>query len=61
MRVVILSDAFVPAEQEGGLPFIGSGLGRGLAEAGADVRVVTTDRNGTARLAVTTDQWDLMS
>jgi len=57
LRLVVCSDAFVPAEQEGGLPFAALGLCRAFREEGVDVRVVTTDRNGSDRLAVPVDRW----
>ena len=57
LRLLVFSDAFLPAHEEGGPPFSTFNLCHALCEAGAQVRVVTTDRNGNARLEVPTDQW----
>lgn len=56
-RIVVCTNAYLPADQEGGPPFSAAGLCRALAAAGADVHVLTTDRNGTGRLDVPTDRW----
>jgi len=57
LRIVVCCDAFLPADEEGGPPFSTFNLCEALSEAGADVRVVTTDRNGEKRLDVTTNRW----
>jgi glycosyltransferase involved in cell wall biosynthesis len=57
LKLAVFCDAFLPAEQQGGPPFSTANLCRGLAEVGADVRVITTDRNGPGRLEVATDRW----
>ena len=57
MRLVVCCDAFLPADQEGGPPFSTFNLCAALSEAGDDVRVITTDRNGSGQLDVPTDQW----
>ena len=56
-RLVVCCDAFRKADQEGGPPFSTFSLCLALADAGADVRVITTDRNGSQRLDVPTDEW----
>lgn len=57
MKLVVCCEAFLPADQEGGPPFSTANLCRGLASAGADVHVITTDRNGRRRLDVVTNRW----
>jgi len=57
LRIVVCSDAFLPATREGGPPLSTFNLCRALAEAGADVRVVTTNRDGAGRLELRTDEW----
>jgi glycosyltransferase involved in cell wall biosynthesis len=57
LKLIVCCDAFLPADQEGGPPFSTFNLCHALGEAGAEVRVVTTDRNGTGRLDVPTDRW----
>ena len=57
LRILCCSTAFLPAESHGGLPYSTFNLCRALGLAGAEVRVVTTDRNGSARLEVPTDRW----
>ena len=57
LRVVFCSPAFLPAESHGGVPYSAFSLCKAMIRAGADVRVITTDRNGDRRLAVTTDRW----
>ena len=55
--ILCCSTAFLPADSHGGLPYSTFYLCRALQRAGADVRVVTTDRNGTRRLDVPRDCW----
>jgi glycosyltransferase involved in cell wall biosynthesis len=57
MKVVVCSNAFLPAELEGGPPFSTYNLCRALSQEGAEVSVVATNRNGTAHLPVATDGW----
>jgi glycosyltransferase involved in cell wall biosynthesis len=57
LHLVVCCDAFLPADQEGGPPFSTFNLCRALSDAGADVRVITTNRNGTEKLDVPTDRW----
>ena len=57
MRVVVCCNAFLPAKQEGGPPFSTYNLCRALTQEGADVSVVTTNRDGTGHLSVATDCW----
>ena len=57
MRLLLCTNAFPPADREGGPPFSGLHLATALVEAGAQVRIVTTNRNGSHRLDVPTDQW----
>ena len=57
LRIVVCSDAFLPATREGGPPLSTFNLCRALAAAGADLRVVTTDRDGVGRLELRTDEW----
>ncbi len=51
-RVLHVTPAFAPAYVYGGPVSSTEGLVVGLKEAGVDVRVLTTDANGTGRLAV---------
>jgi glycosyltransferase involved in cell wall biosynthesis len=57
LKIAVFCDAFLPADHEGGPPFSTASLCRGLAHVGADVRVITTDRNGPGRIDVPTDRW----
>jgi glycosyltransferase involved in cell wall biosynthesis len=57
LRILYCSNAFPPADREGGPPFSSFHLATALVDAGAEVRVVTTDRNGSHRLDVPTDRW----
>jgi len=57
LSVVLVTNSYYPADQEGGPPFSNRELARSLARAGARVTVLTTDRNGSGRLAGPTDQW----
>jgi len=57
VKLVVCSDAFLPANHEGGPPFSTATLCRGLVAAGADVRIVTTNRNGNGRLDVPANHW----
>lgn len=57
MRILLCTNAFLPADREGGPPFSNFHLAKALRDEGADVRVLTTDRNGGERLAVVTDCW----
>jgi glycosyltransferase involved in cell wall biosynthesis len=57
MRILVCSTGFPPADAFGGMPFSTFHLSRALVQAGADVRVVTTDCNGASRLDVPVDRW----
>jgi glycosyltransferase involved in cell wall biosynthesis len=57
MRILVCSPGFMPAQSAGGPPFSTFYLCKGLRNAGAEVRVVTTDWNGPMRLDVPTDRW----
>jgi glycosyltransferase involved in cell wall biosynthesis len=57
MRIVIATNALLPADREGGTAHSNFYLARALRTAGAEVRVVTTDRNGAGRLDVARDVW----
>ena len=57
LRLLCCSTAFLPAESHGGLPYSTFNLCKALKRAGADVAVITTDRNGDRRLDVSTDCW----
>jgi poly(glycerol-phosphate) alpha-glucosyltransferase len=57
MNLLVCSTGFLPAAAMGGLPYSTFHLCQALMRAGARVRVITTDRDGAARLSVTTDQW----
>ena len=57
LHVVIAANAYFPADKEGGPPFSNRELAEALARAGATVKVVTTDRNGSSRLEVPVNQW----
>ena len=55
MRLLIIAPAFLPAYAHGGVPRSSFGLAKGLLELGHDVRVVSSDRNGSSRLDVPAD------
>jgi glycosyltransferase involved in cell wall biosynthesis len=57
MNVLLCSTGFLPANAYGGVPYSTFSLCKALTKAGADVRVLTTDRNGADRLDVATDCW----
>lgn len=57
MRITIAANSLLPADKEGGPAHSNFYLARALRGAGADVRVVATDRNGPGRLTVPLDQW----
>jgi glycosyltransferase involved in cell wall biosynthesis len=57
MRILVCSTGFLPADAAGGVPYSTFNLCKALVRAGADVRVLTTDRNGIQRLDVPTDCW----
>lgn len=57
MNIAIATNALLPADKEGGPAYSNFYLARSLAEAGANVRVVTTTRNGPDRLDVPADAW----
>ena len=54
---MLITNSYYPADQEGGPPFSNRELARSIARTGARVTVLTTDRNGSDRLAGPTDQW----
>jgi glycosyltransferase involved in cell wall biosynthesis len=57
MRIAIATNVLLPADREGGTAHSNFYLAKALRAAGAEVRVVTTDRNGPGRLDVTRDAW----
>lgn len=57
MKVTIATNSLLPADKEGGPAYCSFYLAKALRAAGAEVQVVTTDRNGPDRLAVTLDSW----
>ncbi len=57
MKILVCSPGFLPANTFGGPPYTAFNLCRALIRAGAEVRVVTTDRNGPTKLNVETDCW----
>lgn len=57
MKLLMTSQAFLPACAHGGVPRASFGLARGLAELGHELRVVTTNRNGSDELDVETDRF----
>jgi glycosyltransferase involved in cell wall biosynthesis len=57
MNVVIVSLAFLPAEQNGGVPFSAFYLAESIKKLGNTVSVFTTNKNGTSKLNVLTNQW----
>lgn len=57
MRIAIATNALLPADKEGGPAHSSYYLAQALRSAGADLRVVTTDRNGPDRLSVPLDCW----
>jgi glycosyltransferase involved in cell wall biosynthesis len=57
MKITIATNSLLPADKEGGPAYCSFYLAKALQAAGAEVRVVTTDRNGSERLAVTLDRW----
>ncbi len=57
MNITLATNSLLPADKEGGPAYSNFYLAKALVEAGANVRVVTTDRNGLDRLDVETDSW----
>jgi glycosyltransferase involved in cell wall biosynthesis len=57
LSVVLIANSYFPADEEGGPPFSNKELASSLVRAGVQVRVVTTNRNGSRRLDVPTNQW----
>jgi glycosyltransferase involved in cell wall biosynthesis len=57
LSVVLISNSYYPADEEGGPPFSNRELANSIARAGLHVAVVTTDRNGARRLDVPGNQW----
>lgn len=57
MNLTLATNSCVPADKEGGPAYATFHLARALKDEGATVRIVTTDRNGTDRLAVPVDTW----
>lgn len=57
MRIALATNSLLPADKEGGPAHSSFYLARALRAAGAEVRVVTTDRNGPERLSVALDRW----
>src|SRR5262245_28956250 len=58
MRILLCSDGFLPARSFGGIAYSSFHLSKALLKAGAAVKVVTTDRNGSDRLQIATDCWN---
>jgi len=57
MKIVLATNALLPADREGGPAHSNFYLAKALRDAGTDVQVVTTDRNGPGRLSVARDRW----
>lgn len=57
ISIVLVTNAYFPATEEGGPPFSNRELAEALVRVGARVTVVTTDRNGAGRLDVVKDKW----
>ncbi len=55
--IVMITNAYFPATEEGGPAFSNRELAESMVRAGARVSVLTTDRNGSGRLDVPVDQW----
>ncbi|NIA06535.1 MAG: glycosyltransferase [Actinobacteria bacterium] len=53
----MIAPAFLPAYAHGGVPRSSFHLAKGLAELGHDVRVIASNRNGSARLDVEPDRF----
>ncbi|MFZ5831586.1 MAG: glycosyltransferase [Planctomycetota bacterium] len=56
-QVLLVTGCFPPSTAYGGPAESAFRLARGLAAAGAEVRVITTNANGPRTLAVTTGSW----
>ena len=57
MRLLIIAPAFLPAYAHGGVPRSSFGLAKGLLELGHEIRVVTSNRNGSRQLDVAADRF----
>jgi glycosyltransferase involved in cell wall biosynthesis len=57
IRILVCSTGFLPADAFGGPPHTTFNLCKALMKAGACLKVVTTDRNGSERLDTATDCW----
>ncbi len=57
LSVILIANSYFPADEEGGPPFSNRELANSLVRAGVRMVVVTTDRNGSRRLDVPTNQW----
>lgn len=57
MRLLILSPAFLPAYAHGGVPRSSFGLAKGLTKLGHEVRVISSNRNGSSKLDVRPDRF----
>lgn len=57
MKILLFSTFFLPAEKAGGVPFCTFYFARSLQSLGVEIAVITSDRNGEDRLAVTPDCW----
>jgi glycosyltransferase involved in cell wall biosynthesis len=57
LSVVLVTNSFFPADKEGGPPFSNRELAQAMRRAGAQVSVISTDRNGLERLDVPMDRW----
>jgi glycosyltransferase involved in cell wall biosynthesis len=56
-RILAFSEAFLPALDQGGIPFSAYGLYKELQNQGSLLKVITSDRNGENRLNVHTNTW----
>ncbi len=61
MKVLFISAGFLPANSHGGVPFSSFYLASSLKLHGCEVRVITTDRNGSSKLKVPLDCWEIFS
>lgn len=57
MKLTVATNSLLPADKEGGPAHSNFYLAKALQNAGAQVWIVTTDRNGPQRLDVATDCW----
>jgi poly(glycerol-phosphate) alpha-glucosyltransferase len=57
LKILCISSGFLPANEQGGVPFSAYSLCSEMKKLGHDVRVITTDRNGAGRIDVPLNSW----